>query len=120
MQHVEIKGKDGITKVWVDGKELKRVLSISFNQSVDTIPEVNIEIVPVPDMDIDIMARVNVDVFTIEQAAVVVQNAYKANRDFRESITESIESAMRESTIVLEDWEYKETAKKIADRVFGE
>ena len=120
MQHVEIKGKDGITKVWVDGKELKRVRSISFNQSVDTVPEVDIELLSDP--DIDIMARANVgfDVFTIEQAAVVVRNAYKTNRDFRESITESIESAMRESTIVWEDWEYKETAKKIADRVFGE
>ena len=122
MQHVEIKGIEGRTRVIIDGNEMKYVRSVNFNQSFDTIPEVNIELSQLADPEIDIMARVNVgfEVFTIEQAAVVIKNAYKNNEDFRDSITESIESAMRESTVVWEEWEYTENAKKIADRVFGE
>ena len=55
----------------------------------------------------------------IQQACKVLINALQTNHEFYNAFVASIESALRESTIALEEWEYTETAKKITDRIIG-
>ena len=55
----------------------------------------------------------------IQHACKVITHALQTDNDFYDAFVASIESALRESTIVWEEWEYTETAKKIADRLIG-
>ena len=55
----------------------------------------------------------------IYQAFSIVRNVFIANKECYEALVASIESSLRESTVVWEEWEYTETAKKIADRIIG-
>lgn len=55
----------------------------------------------------------------IQRACKVLTMELKCNKDFYDAFVASIESALRESTIVWEEWECTETAKKIADRIIG-
>ena len=55
----------------------------------------------------------------IQQACEVLTHTLQTDEDFFNAFVASIESALRESTIVWEEWEYTETAKKIADRIIG-
>ncbi len=67
--------------------------------------------------NIDIVgdAVVSFDVLTIEQAAIVLREAYKGNKDFSDAVIKTIESALKEANVgdtIL--------ATKIAERVFGD
>ena len=57
--------------------------------------------------------------FKIQRAFSIVRNIFISDQIAYEALVGSIESALRESTIVWEEWEYTETAKKIANRVIG-
>ncbi len=57
--------------------------------------------------------------FKIQHAFSIVRNVFIVNKDCYEALVASIESSLRESTIVWEEWEYTETAKKVADRIIG-
>lgn len=48
-----------------------------------------------------------------------MRNVFISNEECYEALVASIESSLRESTIVWEEWEYTETAKKVADRIIG-
>lgn len=52
-------------------------------------------------------------------AANILRSEYNNNPFYRDAVVASVKSAMRETTIVWEEWEYDEAAKKIADRVMG-
>ena len=56
----------------------------------------------------------------IAQAARMIDLAYQCDKSFRTAAIKSVESALRETTIVWEEWEYEEAAEKIADRIFGD
>lgn len=55
----------------------------------------------------------------IQSACRTLIMAFKCDKELYNALVASIESALRESTIVWEEWEYEETAKKIADRIIG-
>ena len=57
--------------------------------------------------------------FIINHAFSIVRNIFVADKDMYDALVTSIESSLRESTIVWEEWEYTETAKKVADRIIG-
>ena len=67
----------------------------------------------------DITVKVDVEISSLQDACRVVVTSLKTNEEFYKAFVASIESALRESTIVWEEWEYTETAKKIADRIIG-
>ena len=67
----------------------------------------------------DIKVKVDVEITSLQEACGVVVASLKTNEEFYNAFVASIESALRESTIVWEEWEYTETAKKIADRIIG-
>ena len=67
----------------------------------------------------DIIVKVDVEISSLQDACKVVVASLKTNDEFYNAFVASIESALRESTIVWEEWEYTETAKKIADRIIG-
>ena len=56
---------------------------------------------------------------SITEATKILRHAFLTDNDLYNGLVASIESALRESTIVWEEWEYTETAKKIADRIVG-
>ena len=43
MNNVEIKSKDGITKVYIDGKEIGFVKKINFRHGIDEVPTIIME-----------------------------------------------------------------------------
>ncbi len=56
---------------------------------------------------------------TIQQACKILTQALTTDNDFYNCFVASIESALQESTVVWEEWECNETARKIADRIIG-
>jgi hypothetical protein len=107
------------TIVEIDGKEIPKVRSVDFHVSTDEIPCFTFETIGMPDIEIQSRCDFRFDVTTVEQACEVLKREFRTNRDFYNAFVASIESALRESAIVWEEWEYEETAKKIADRIIG-
>lgn len=108
------------TIVKIDGKEIPKVRSIDFHVSKDEIPCFTIETMCVPDIEMQGRCDFRFDVETVKQACEVLKREFRTNIDFYNAFVASIESALRESTIVWEEWEYEEIAKKIADRIIGD
>lgn len=69
--------------------------------------------------EITVKVKVDAEISSLQDACRIVVTSLKTNEEFYNAFVASIESALRESTIVLEEWEYTETAKKIADRIIG-
>lgn len=67
----------------------------------------------------EITVKVDAEISSLQDACRVVVDSLKTNEEFYNAFVASIESALRESTIVWEEWEYTETAKKITDRIIG-
>ena len=107
------------TIVEIDGKIIPKVRSLDFHVSADEIPCFTIETIGMPDIEMQSRCDFRFDVTTVEQACEVLKREFRTNRDFYNAFVASIESALRESTIAWEEWEYLETAKKIADRIIG-
>lgn len=56
---------------------------------------------------------------SITEATKILRHAFLNDNDLYNGLVASIESALRESTVVWEEWEYTETARKVADRIAG-
>lgn len=69
--------------------------------------------------EITVKVKVDAEISSLQDACRVVVTSLKTNEEFYNAFVASIESALRETTIVWEDWEYTETAKKIANRIIG-
>ena len=72
--------------------------------------------------EITVKVKVDAEISSLQDACRVILTSMKTNEEFYNAFVASIESALRESTIVWEEWEeweYTETAKKIADRIIG-
>lgn len=107
------------TIVEIDGKIIPKVRSVDFHVSVDEMPSFTIETIGMPDIEMQGRCDFRFDVTTVNQAWEVLKTAMKKDLFIYNAIVIIIESALRESTIVWEEWEYEETAKKIADRIIG-
>lgn len=107
------------TRVEIDGEPLLKVRSVDFHVSTEEIPCFTIETIGMPDIEMQGRCDFKFDVETIQQACKVLIQTLKTNEEFYDAFAASIESALRESTIVWEEWEYTETAKKIANRIIG-
>lgn len=107
------------TKIEIDGEPLNKVKSVDFHVSTEEIPCFTIETIGMPDIEIQGRCDFRFSVDTIQQACKVLCQTLKTNDEFYTAFVASIESALRESTIVWEEWEYTETAKKIANRIIG-
>lgn len=105
------------TIVEIDGKIIHKVRSVDFHVSVDEIPSFTIETFGMPDIEMQGRCDFRFDAETVQQACEVLKTEFRKNRDFYNAFVASIESALRESAIVWEEWEYEETSKKIADRI---
>lgn len=107
------------TIVEIDGKIIPKVCSIDFHVSKDEIPCFTIETIGVPDIEMGCRCDFRFDVETVKQACEVLKREFRTNRDFYDAFVASIESTLRESMLILKEWECEETAKKIADRIIG-
>ena len=107
------------TIIEIDGKIIPKVRSLDFHVSTDKMPCFTIETMGVTDIEMQNRCDFRFDVETVKQACEVLKREFRTNRDFYNAFVASIESALRESTIVWEELEYEETSKKIADRIIG-
>lgn len=118
MQTVKIQPTENMaTKIFVGDSELKRVISIEFNQSVDTVPCFTFETIGLPDIDID-----NADIrfrFTPEtttDSIKVLRHGLLTDKELYNALVASIESAIKELPPRID----RECAAKIiADRIIG-
>lgn len=69
--------------------------------------------------EITVKVKVDAEISSLQDACRIVVTFLKTNEDFYDAFVASIESALRESMLILKEWEYTETAKKIADRIIG-
>lgn len=56
---VRIENTEGYTHIFIDGEEIRRVREISFHQSVDEFPVVELTVYGIPSIDIDANVEVN-------------------------------------------------------------
>lgn len=57
-KRVKIESVDGYTHVYVEGKEVRRVREISFHQSVDEFPVVQLEVYSHPSIETDALVDI--------------------------------------------------------------
>ena len=107
------------TQVEIDGQKIDRVKSVDFRVAVDEVPQFTIGMFGMPDIEMQGRCDFGFDVETIQQARKVLTHTLQTKEELYNAFVASIESALRESTIVWEEWEYTETSKKIADRIIG-
>lgn len=122
MARVKIIGENpgGTIHTFVDGKEINEITAINFDvYAEDRIPRFEIEMNGVPDIDLDGRIDFSFSPQTVEEAAKVMRHSFMTDKDLYNALVASIESALRESTVVWEEWEYTEVARKIADRIVG-
>lgn len=122
MTRVKIINKNpgGAIHTFVDGEELNGIRAINFDvEAKDRNPKFEIEIQGIPDIDLDGRIDFPFSPRTVEEAAKVLRHTLITNNDLYNGLVASIESAIRESTVVWEEWEYTETARRIADRIVG-
>lgn len=118
MQTVKIQPTENMaTKIFVGDSELKRVISIEFNQSVDTVPCFTFETIGLPDIEID-----NADIrfrFTPEtttDSIKVLRHGLLTDKELYNALVASIESAIKELPPRID----RECAARIiADRIIG-
>lgn len=69
--------------------------------------------------EITVKVKVDAEISSLQDACRIVVTSLKTNEEFYNAFVASIESALRESMLILKEWECTETAKKIADRIIG-
>lgn len=118
MQTVKIQSTENMaTKIFVGDSELKRVISIEFNQSVDTVPCFTFETIGLPDIEID-----NADIrfrFTPETATdsiKVLRHRLLTDKELYNALAASMESAIKELPPRIDR---ECAARRIADRIIG-
>ena len=103
--------------VQIDGVPLHRVREIDFHQDIDSEPSFHFDLVGIPDIEIIGNAEIDFGVVTLEQAALVLKNAFRKNEDFRKAIIETVESALYEGGY-KEESEDGRSAEKVARWIF--
>ena len=115
----DYENKNTNPQVTIDENKLPFVKSVKFDVSTETIPTFTFETIGIPYIDMQGRCDFRFSVDTIQQACKVLTHTLQTNEEFYNAFVASIESGLRESTIVWEEWEYTEIAKKIADRIIG-
>ena len=104
------------THVYIDGKEIHGVTSLDYHISIDEKPTVTIKGFA-SGIEASAISETMSDSVIINIKAL--RKAFLTDRELYKALVASIEGALRESTIVWEEWEYTETAEKVADRIIG-
>lgn len=107
------------TMTEIDGAPLKGVVSIDYHVSLEEVPTFVFKTYGIPDIEVEGKCDFAFTVETIQEAKRVLSHSLQTNRELYDEFVSDIESAMQESTVVWEEWEYHETAKLIADRIIG-
>lgn len=109
------------TKVYVNGKQIERVKSIAFNQSVDTVPEFWFEVYGCPDIMSEGTINLDISPNNIQSAVFIFRNELAKQGDLYEAFVGSVAAAIRDEGLIL-PFVYeseKEIAQKIVDFIIG-
>ena len=85
------------TACYIDGKQIYGVRSVDFRVAVDEVPQFTLETLGLPEIDMYGDIRFSFTPETVQQAAIVLQNEFKSNKESRKALIASIESAIDDS-----------------------
>lgn len=118
MQTVKIHSNENLlTKIYVGKSEIKKVRSVEFNQSVDTVPAFTFETLGFPDIEIDnpdIRFRFTPE--TVTDAVKVLRHSLIADKELYNAFVASIASALKE---IPAGTGLYDVAEAVADRIIG-
>lgn len=82
---------DGMTKIEIDGKPIRGIQRISYDASVWKVPRFSIEMVGVPDLEIDNASIIlNCDPVKLADAVKILREAIKRNNDMYDAWVASV------------------------------
>ena len=82
---------DGMTKIEIDGKPIRGIQRISYDASVWEVPKFSIEMVGVPDLEIDNASVIlNCDPIKLADAVKILREAIKRNNDMYDAWVASV------------------------------
>lgn len=85
------------TESYIDGKKIPNVRSVDFRVAVDEVPQFTFETLGLPEICMEGDVRFRFTPETVQQAAIVLQNEFKSNKESRKALIASIESAIDDS-----------------------
>ena len=85
------------TECYIDGNKVNNVRSVDFRVAVDEVPQFTLETLGLPEIDMYGDIRFSFTPETVQQAAIVLQNEFKSNKESRKALIASIESAIDDS-----------------------
>lgn len=104
------------TEYYIDENKVNHVKNVDFHVGVDEVPTFTFETIGLPNIDMPGDIQFSFTPETVQQAAVVLQNEFKNNAEFRSALIASVNNVLQD-----ESSEYLTTglAEKIADRIIG-
>lgn len=101
---------------YIDGEKVPRVRSVNFHVAVDEIPEVEFEMMAVPDIEMECLAQISVTSQSITDAILVLRHELLQHGEIYNGFKSSLKSA-------LESYNYCgmpfEPEEEIAEKILG-
>lgn len=108
-------------KCFIDGNKVPRVRSVNFHTAVDEIPVLELEMMAVPDIEIDCLAQISVTSQSIADAILVLRHELLQHGEIYDGFKSSLKSALESYNYCGMPFEpEEEIAGKILDFLIGE
>ena len=104
------------TECYIDGNEIKNVMSVDFYVSVDEIPQFTFRTNGLPDIDMYGEVKFSFVPSTAKIASIVLRKEFRENHESMNALADSIESALKDAP---EEIDSRDLALMIAKRIVG-
>ena len=109
------------TKYFIDGNQVLRVRSIDFHVAVDEIPVLKLEMMTVPDIEMECLTQISVTSQSITDAISVLRHELSQHGEIYNGFKSSLKSALESYNYCGMPFEpEEEIAEKILDFLIGE
>lgn len=109
------------TKCFIDGNQVLRVRSIDFHVAVDEIPVLKLEMMTVPDIEMECLAQISVTSQSITDAISVLRHELLQHGEIYNGFKSSLKSALESYNYCGMPFEpEEEIAEKILNFLIGE
>lgn len=107
----------GRTKVYVEDKQLNGVTELTYHNSVDEVPYIEISVIP-EKCDVDVYAAVGLKYVPrdVKEAVRCIQLEMRLDDDFKDAVRASVLSALSEIDLTKDN--LSKAADMIIDRIF--
>lgn len=108
-------------KCFIDGNKVPRVRSVNFHTAVDEIPVLELEMMTVPDIEMECLAQISVTSQSITDAISVLRHELLKHGEIYNGFKSSLKSALESYNYCGMPFEpEEEIAEKILDFLIGE